>query len=234
MENDPLLKIAVWYALLFSEQTLEDSERIDEETFKVDLGEKSDLLILPVERSSVAQKPDEAFADAVEVYVRRMDEVDPKGAARLRRAIRAGYLEFTSAPFDIVTGWDEMTRADVNSFIGKHIWIMPRRENFTDAIGVQPHDKDGGIEAAAAAGSAAGRDFVCALRDTLAHELERADEGNESDSILIRLSERCSEFTKPTINVQTLPSFGGFVGMCIVAAVILCSVVLIFRFLGLW
>jgi len=151
MENDPLLKIAVWYALLFSEQTLEDSERIDEETFKVELGEKSDLLILPVERS-VAQNPDEAFADAVEVYVRRMDEVDAKGAARLRRAIRAGYLEFTSAPFDLVAGWDEMTRAGINTFIGKHIWIMPRRENFTDSIGVQAHDKNGGIEAAAAAG----------------------------------------------------------------------------------
>jgi hypothetical protein len=189
----------------------------------------------------VAQKPDEAFADAVEVYVRRMGEVDPKGAARLRRAIGAGYLEFTSAPFDLVTGWDEMTRADINTFIGKHIWIMPRRENFTvstDPSGVRADDKDGGIEAVeATAGRAAGRAVVYAIRDVLQDELDRADDLFEN-SILTRLSEhlseRLSQFTTPTVNVRTFSSFAEFVGMCIVAAVILCFVVLSFRFLGLW
>lgn len=218
MEDNRLLRIAVCYALLFSEETLEQVG-----------GEEGDLLILPVypltEReeskselsSSMEQVPSEAFVDAVEVYVRRMGEADPKGAARLRRAIKAGYLE--SDPFDFMIECAEVIRADTVSFFWP-LQRMPRREDFMDLNGVQAHDKDDKIEAAEAAGTAAGQAVAHALQETL---------GEATDNIAIRLS----EFTTPNFNVNALPSFGRFVVMCIVAAVILCSVVLVFRFLGL-
>jgi hypothetical protein len=235
LEHNRLLRVAVCYSLLFSEKTIEQVE-----------GKERDLLVLPVYdlteseeskselSSGVAQKPDEAFADAVEVYIRRMSEVDPKGAARLRRAIRAGFLE--SDPLDFIIGCDEITRADTVNFFWPLQW-MPERAAFINLNGIQADDKDGRIEAAAAAGRAAGRAVVYALRDAFQNELERSDEGDESntmlDAVSERLFERLSQFIKPTVNVHTLPSFGGFVVLCIVAAVTLCSVVLVFQFLRL-
>ena len=76
------------------------------------------------DRLNSQKAANEAFADAVDVYISRLEEVDPKRAARLRRAIKAGCLE---------------ANADELFIGGEEDWLpwviagqMPRREDFDD------------------------------------------------------------------------------------------------------
>ncbi len=244
MAADRLLRIALYYRLLFSDEILssdessayeaalrshlEEMKRRFEKRDYSPTSEKS--LALDVYHMTEAdwenveqgvrwgapeETPEDAFAEALEVYARRMEELYPKRAARLRRAIRAGCHDLDVEGGENWPPW---------------MWMAYRRD--FDAINLKlddenprPDDKDRRLRRSQALGEGIGRGIANALADFATS----SDDGRASG---VETAKRLFEFA-PIVNVRALPTFGEFAFMCAAGTLIVCMVLIGFRLLRL-
>jgi hypothetical protein len=161
MVANRLLRIALYYRLFLSDEMLGSDENPSlppsqsrEKSLTLDVYDMTEA------KWSDSQKTaEDSFADAVEVYVRRIEEADPKRAARLRRAVKTGCLEADSADLFIESREDWLP------------WVvafeMPQQKDFDDddlTCDAQ-HDDDREFRRSGALGEGIGRGIAAALTD---------------------------------------------------------------------
>jgi len=236
-----LLRIALYYRLLFSNEILSSEESSDlprlpspqttEESLVLDVYNMTEAEREAAGRGVRSGEPEgtpqDAFADAVEVYARRIEEVNPKRAARLRRAIRGGCLDFE--PYELNVEGEE------NWLPWALVFEMPQRarmrEDFQldDEDNPKPDCQDRKLRRSQALDEGIGRGIADALAD-FATSTEREHETGKNTSETVK---RLFEFAKPTVNVYALPTFGEFAFMCAAGTLIVCGVLIGLRLLGL-
>lgn len=228
-----LLRIAIYYRLLFLDEILGGGQ----ESGLPASWPREDTLTLGIydmtDRLNSQKAANEAFADAVDVYISRLEEVDPKRAARLRRAIKAGCLE---------------ANADELFIGGEEDWLpwviagqMPRREDFDDndlTSDFHFNDQDPEFRRSRALGEGMGRGIAAALTDfVISTQKDYGTEGHpdeaDDDVDKTRGIKRLFEFAKPVVNVYAFPTFGEFALMCAAGTMIVCVVLIGFRLLRL-